>query len=361
MIDRNCGAEPATMRIGARVSHDAIRPIARIHRDPGVRRHVRTLAIVLVFLGMTVSTATAQDALETRCRGAVSSVDQKAKNFYLICVDAFEKSHDAATLYCAKPNADDCSSQGELLDAGRSFVVVVWTDSNVSAGMELSGTAGFSRAYARSAEKLAFDGVEVVQNVEYFSPRKPGPVKLTVTVRVTSQELFTVERKYTIRGSYPLAIRLGLGISWAPWAREVGIRAAADGQRYAAVVSGADDGLVENELVAGISYFLLEEVKEDSLTPTLAIGVRLGVVNIGSDGGWFQSLMVGPELAIGPDLSIGLFGGIRRIDLPDAGHEPGRLVLPGTMEIPTHIGLTPAFGVVLNFTPGFLKFFGVKQ
>lgn len=354
MIHSHKGAEPLTMRLEGRVSLDVIRPIARIRRDPGARCHVRTLSIVLVFLGATLSTATAQESIETRCRAVAGSVNPNASDFYLICVDALVDRRDVATLHCEQPAAN-CSRQGDLLDAGRSFVVVVWTTPGVvAADAHLSGTAGFS--WIHQPAGIPAKGGEV-QHVAYFSPRKPGSVALTVTVHMTAGGPFTVKREYTIRASYRVAIRFGLGISWAPWARKVGIRTAADGQRYVAVVSGADDGLVDNELVAGISFFPCTKIKEGSLEAAFAIGVRLGVVKLGSGNDWFQSVMVGPEFAIGPDLSIGIFGGLRRIALPETGYEPGKLVPSDS--IPTHIGVTPAFGVALNFTPGFLKFFGV--
>jgi hypothetical protein len=313
------------------------------------------------------TTHSPQQAFEQRCREAASSVDAKATSFYLVCVDALAAHRGLVTLSCEKPDSTTCSIQHDLVDAGRDFIVAVWTDGK-DADVSLSGVAGYSWTYDpagregdRALEKAGGDRAgargEAARQVVYLGPRKPGTSKLIVTVE-TAGDPIEVEREYTIRASYHVAIRLGLGISWAPWAREVDVQTAADGQRYAAVVSGAGGGLVENELVAGISYFPWP-IKQDSLDLRLALGLRLGVVDIGSGGGWFRSLMVGPELAIGPDLAIGIFGGIRRTDLPDAGYEPGRLLLPGTMEIPTHVGVTPAFGVVLNFTPGFLDFFGV--
>ena len=305
-----------------------------------------------------------------------SSLAEGTKYFYLICVDA--SSNHVVTLSCTKSKT--CSMHGDLVDAGRDFVVGVWTADGVQADVGLSGTAGYSRIYDQSKpetsgpvarddssvlkiydQKSSLDADQPAPQLWHFSPRKPGVSKLTVTVpRSDPEKPIKIERQYTIRGSYRVAIRLGLGISWAPWAREVGIQTAADGQRHAAVVAGAENGLVHNELVAGISYFPWE-VKQDSLDLAFAIGLRLGVVSVDSDNGWFRSLMIGPELAIGPDLAIGIFGGIHRNDLPQAGYEPGTLLLPGATEIPTYFGVTPAFGVVLNFTPGSLKFFGVTK
>lgn len=296
--------------------------------------------------------------LEERCKENWSADYSKTKLFYLICVDATMARRGVSTLSCKKQDRTTCRVQDNVFDSGRDFIVVVWTDKGARPHVVLGGIAGKSELYDPSNKGIGQSLVPETEvlHISPFSSRKAGTLKLTVTVP-TGGEPIKEELDYTIRASYRAAIRLGLGISWAPWARKVGIRTAANGQRYAAVVSGADDGLVENELVAGYSFFL-KKVKQDSLDVSMAIGLRLGVVDIDSGAGWFRSLMVGPELAIGQDFAIGIFGGIRRVDLPDAGYEPGRLLGPDVGSIPTHVGVTPAFGVVLNFTPGFLDSFG---
>ena len=71
--------------------------------------------------------------------------------------------------------------------------------------------------------------------------------------------------------------------------------------------------------------------------------------------------MVGPELAIGPDFSIGAFAGLVLDARPKAGYEVGRPLPAGSTSIETQPGIAPGFSISLNFTPGFLKSVGVVQ
>jgi len=298
---------------------------------------------------------------------------------YVICVDAYSTGEGVVTLECKAKKKDDeadsCKSVGDVVRVRRNFVVYVWHPQETRAQISLGGDAGFaSQVYDRGTELKGIrepgesrGGEE--PSVRSFGPRKPGTANLSVKIFTGFKEdikepkkpteLFEVTQTYKIEAVYRAALRLGIGFSWAPAARRVGVRTSPDGQNYAAVVEGAESGLVSSEIVAGASYFLCD-MPENEMKVCGALGLRFGLVGMqGSEVKGLGSLMVGPEVALGKDFSIGLFGGLMRHDTPAAGYEPGKVLSSGTTTIPTQFGVTPGFGLVVNFTPGFLSNVGM--
>jgi hypothetical protein len=316
--------------------------------------------------------------LLNRCRRAARS-DLSDEDFYAVCIDAFPDAEGVVTLECHggkdEHGAPPCKRAGDAVRVLRSFVVYVWHPAGTRAKVALAGAPGqASSVYVPGGmEKLgpaAFAAAgpeETPRSVWTFGPRKRGAAALSVTILSPPgegepvKELLKVEQTYAVEAFYRAAVRLGIGLSWMPWARRVGRRSTGDGQKHAEVIEGADQGLFSAELVAGASYFFCE-MPEHALKVCAAAGIRLGL--LGSEGGelkTMRSLMIGPELAIGPDFALGIFGGIQRHDVPAVGFEPGTSLPSSTLAIPTQLGLTPAFGVVVNFTPGFLSGAGLVK
>jgi len=297
--------------------------------------------------------------LEQRCKDSIIYPAQP--DVYYVCVDLTRSGHGIVTLTCGR-DADSCVFVGDVVQVGRKFVVRVWHDEGDREHVSLGGTPG-TASMVKDGRTAAGEGIAPKVQVWHFGPRKPGTAPLSVTVVKpkadgSSTEVGKLEYSYTVEALYRFAIRLGLGFSWRPWARTVGIQASADGQRFAAVLEGEGAGLTQTELVVGLTY-LLRDVRQDSLDLALGLGVRLGLLGLGADFKSFTSLSFGPELAIGPDFAIGLFAGFARHDAPNGGFEPGALIPTAITAIPTHNVATPTFMLVMNFTPGFLKSIGV--
>ncbi len=302
--------------------------------------------------------------LEGRCKESISYPARG--DTYYVCVDLRRKAQGILTLRCGK-DANSCEFVGDVVQVRRNFVVRVWRDDDVIERVTFGGTPG-SASLVRDGMAAAGGGAgaaETKVQVWNFGPRKPGTAQLVVTALklkddAPSAEIAKLEFTYTIEAYYRMAIRLGLGFAWKPWARNVGILSSADGQRYSAILEGEDVGLTQTELVTGFTY-LCSDVRQDSLDVAFGLGVRLGLVGIGSSFTSFTSLTAGPELAIGPDFSVGIYAGVARHEAPNGGYQPGMLVPTAVDKIPTHVTATPTFGLVLNFTPGFLKSVGVVK
>ncbi len=110
----------------------------------------------------------------------------------------------------------------------------------------------------------------------------------------------------------------------------------------------------------GYSVFLCHGVGETSSFPCFALGAGLGVLKAGATGvNALTSLRAGPELAIGPDFSIALTAGVHREDTPKPEFTPGSALPTGATTIETQTGFAFGMGVVLNFSPSFLKGAGI--
>lgn len=314
-------------------------------------------------------------SLEVRCKATVAMAE--GTNFYLVCVDVFADHTGIVTLKCSATSGDQCTRIGELVEPRWRFIVAVWHDPAAREDVTLSGDAGH-KVQIREApdaikktENRLFDLIPTSERtlterpaqLWYFDERKTGTIDLSVKAtkpKDGGNTEVTFPWKFTVVKYYEAAVRLGLGVTWAPWDRKVAVQTTGSGQHYSQIIEGEDSGIVRSELVVGFSYFLCK-VRDESLDTSLALGLRLGLVNLGTDGKWFRSAMVGIEGALGPDLSLGVFGGAVFNDIPEPGYAPGALLPANATTIPTHVGATAAFGVVLNFTPGFLKVAGVVK
>lgn len=316
--------------------------------------------------------------LRERCEAmAKADPSSQSTSFYLVCVDAFLDRRGVVTLECDGSKSDGkrtCNAVGDVVRVLRGFTVHAWHAAGVGADITLGGKAGSDTPlYDGTREKgtMSLDTPAPAPQqpgapqltTRTFGPRKAGTAaKLAVNVpapRVGGDPI-KVEQEFTVEAYYRGALRLGFGFTWLPWARTVGLQTTAGGQKYAAVIAGAGQGLFDSEIVAGASYFFCD-MPENELKVCAAAGVRFGVLGLSSEVKVASSLMLGPEVAIGRDFAIGLYGGIHQHEYPDAKFLPGKLQQAEVTKIDTHFGLTPAFGLVLNFTPGFLKSVGQSQ
>lgn len=305
------------------------------------------------------------DPLHDRCTAAVPAVGSTG---YHVCVDAYPTRQSIVVLECGATN-DTCETAGDLVRTNRSFYVSVWTDDDIVPRISLDGTIGTSSGIYQGPPPAAAGAAPPLATPKTtwtFGPRRAGIAKLVVTgtrldkAGTAVGEVARLEYSFTVQDRYRLAIRLGLSLSWQPWARTVGFLSTADGQRYVGITEGGEHGLIRTEVVTGFTYFVTP-VQDGSLDLSLGLGLRLGLLSVATEVKPLSSIMGGVELAIGPDLAIGAYAGAARYDKPDAGFEPGRLVPAGVDRIPTHLAVTPSFAIVLNFTPGVTKSLGVSK
>jgi hypothetical protein len=309
------------------------------------------------------------EPLEQRCRGKIDQLPPgDSKLPYLVCVDLSSDVEGVVTLECSGRSSSQCNSVGDVIRIGRSFQVYVWERPDTRTKLTFSGTPGYSSVLNEPDLRRAFAPKAQPKGPKQYSfgPRKHGTAVLSVSALSVpkadeaAKELAKIEVTYTIEAVYKGALRLGIGVSWAPWARVVGVQTTPGGQRYSDIVSG-QGGVVGTGLAAGYTLFFCD-VRESSLDVCPAIGARLGLVGVSTnDVKVFDSLMLGIELIAGPDISLGLFGGIMRHDTPIAGQEPGKALMVSATSIQTSFNLTPAFAVVVNFTPAFMKMVGLAK
>lgn len=308
------------------------------------------------------STAADADTYDLLARCSYYAQDLVHRDVYGVCVDVSAKRQAIIVLSCG---GGSCAPVGDLVDVNRSFVVRVWTDDGNILKIDLGGTAGTSSGIYEPPSVKTLAGARKPPAYPMatwsFGPRKPGQSKLTVVATKDKNEIAKVEYTFTVQDRYWMAIRLGVAFSWLPNARKMGVLSTPSGQRYSAVVEGEDNGLFRTELVTGFTRFF-GSIRQDSYDVRLGFGVRVGVLSAGANEVKpLSSIAAGLELSFGPDMSIGLFGGIGRHDLPKSGYEPGRLLAPTVNDVPTYMAATWMGSVVLNFTPGVSKRLGVSQ
>ncbi|WP_434041088.1 MULTISPECIES: hypothetical protein [Sorangium] len=269
-------------------------------------------------------------------------------------------------------SAEGCEVVGHVLHVRRPIVVYVWhTDHD--AEIQLDGDqgmapwtyvpAGHPVSGAYPADPLLAPRVTVVppRSRLAFAPRSGKDATLTVTLKSGDKQVKSVKHFYVVENLYRGALRVALGLGWSPWARQVDIVTAADGRKYVDVTAGegAISGLTSAELFLGYSHFFCD-MPQFSAKVCGGLGAWLGVLGVGSEGiNPFTSLVVGPELAIGRDFSIGLAAGVHRHDAPKASFRPGRVAPDGASKVDTTFGLTPHVGLMINFVPAFFRAAGL--
>lgn len=307
--------------------------------------------------------------LTSRCDASVDGLDQTTGALYVICVDAIPEQSGAITRACSfkKDGTHECQTIGDVLHSGRDTIVFVWSAADTISTITFGGAPGFNSPIYSPALKVARRGApsQDPSVIRSFGSRKPGTAQLqviSVEANKPTEEVFRMETTYTIEAVYRWALRLGIGATWAPWSREYGVLHGKNNEPYSGVLTGGNSGMVSTGLVAGLTYFC-KDIQANSATITLGLGGRVGVVGQSSNSNVrvFDSLMVGPELVIGPDFSVGIFGGVVLDSRPKAGFEVGKVLPAGTNSIQTQPGIAPGFSIALNFTPGFLQNAGMIE
>ncbi|WP_437685204.1 hypothetical protein [Sorangium sp. So ce176] len=328
--------------------------------------------------------------LEKHCAGWVQE-ERKQKlvtqhEFYAICVNFRELSSPYVMTLAfeegsgeegsgEKCSGETCEVVGHVLHVRRPIVVYVW-HSDHDAEIQLDGDQGMAPwTYVPAGHPVgdALGAALVAPAPEKpdapvpprsrlaFAPRSGKDATLTVTLKSGDKQVKSVKHFYVVENLYRGALRVALGLGWSPWARQVDIVTAADGRKYVDVTAGegAISGLTSAELFLGYSHFFCD-MPQLSAKVCGGLGAWLGVLGASSEGiNPFTSLVVGPELAIGRDFSIGLAAGVHRHDAPKESFRPGRVAPDGATKVDTTFGLTPHVGLMINFVPAFFRAAGL--
>lgn len=317
---------------------------------------------------------TVSGSLEDRCKEI-----KPAQKEYRICVDAMASGPRLVKMFECIPKDEDegknyCTEIGAVVSTNQGFRVLVWSNVDLdNVLVDFSGDVGYSSGFKELPARGDSKGTEAVPPPRAellpvydgpFAPRKSGEAKLTIKLKQKAKDNKTppdieISRDFLVRGSYWGAARLGLGFMWTPSAKTVGTAMGANNQRYV-VVTGSEPAAPAPELVGGLSFFLDKDgVMEGEDGATWALGFRVGLLSLSeSKVSTLRSFMAGIEVGKGLDYSVGAYGGIRLIDVPQRGYEPGTLI---TVEkVPTEINPALTLGFVLNVTPDFMKSLGLK-
>jgi hypothetical protein len=310
---------------------------------------------------------------QERIKADAGSKQVSSGDLYVVCADVAEPSAAAVTLQHWDSKAHILTDPVLSYHIPVRVPVVVYAF-YVGAAPEINGDGNVGFAPVTYVPKGIKEenkpppsgitptfGRKVARNE--FGPQLGPKLTVNVKIKLGDKDSVTVSRTYVIQNQYWTALRVGLGLSWSPWAREVGVRSTSSGAKYTAITDGDGPvaGLFAPELVVSYSYFLGQPMPDDDPHVRVALNLGVGALRAGSSGvSALSSVRGGLELAYGLDFSLVVAAGINQHNFPKDGYQPGN-ALPNSADTngPTRYGVTPGFGVVLNLTPTFLKTAGI--
>ena len=302
--------------------------------------------------------------------------------FYLVCVDMSVPDDPIYSPRTSKPGVDPHVPGSAHFFTRREIAVAVYHQQGWKATVTISGA---DRGYATGIR-----GSEEDQRGENASARTPAPkarVEYTTTVfdlgprKSNDEALLTItldkpktatswttvaerERLFKMENRYFGAVRTGIGVLWSPLEREYGavMSGGTNTGSYYGVTAGDGLGVTHVELLFGFSFFfkLMNEYAHGELgLPSHRAGMGWylggGLLSGGETGMLALSgLYTGPELLIGPDMSIGLVAGIRRANVQHPNYEVGQAIA-AAVTVAEHSGAAFAVGLLVNLSPDFFK------
>jgi len=284
---------------------------------------------------------------------------------YLICVNYTDTASPEIKIYPTKKGADiDAVKYGNHLFSGRDVKVRVWHREGIEIKAELDGET--------AQLNFIFDGtgdskVESLKGSTPAAPRilrtpheheSPGlksghpMLKVTGNIKGVSESKTTYAKQLTVTDVYLGAMRLAAAFSLAPLERKYELRDPfqTDNPGKEITISAGDQyGVMSAELVFGYTVFTMPAFEKER-KPIFGWFFGLGLVS-GSESGLdaLKSVHTGPELAIGHDFGIVLDVSLRRTTALRSGYDVGTAV--SESEKYSRMGITPAFGVLLNLSP----------
>lgn len=295
---------------------------------------------------------------------------------YVICINAVDPNASEAVIVTTREGADPLAERtGTHIFSGRPIDVRVWANPKATVKVDLGGTAGLLNRVADppGAAKAAV-GVTKATAAKFrkqFAGRSTTEdfvdLKVTQTVKISKDKTETLPEvviPLRVEDAWVGAFRVAASAAWAPWDRTWKTRTrntALNPGEEIAIDEGADSGLAHVELVAGYSVFWWP-VYEDERTVSAATSFGLGVLSSGESKGLdlFSSVHITPvELVVGRYFGVGLDVSLRRTERLRSEYDVGSPISNG--QDFTAFGVTPAFGVTLNFSPKFVETVGLAR
>lgn len=281
---------------------------------------------------------------------------------YVICINLAASSDPAG----AHQRYQAQGPQDGIIRPNRSTVVIVKHQVGDVVDVEMVGESGLTRPTirtdqsetARNAAQSAPPNAPptFMKTVARFGPRKPGPADVKVSMRKGEQTSVVATYPLVVEEMYYGAVRLGVG---AVFGDAVGrsYEARRVGGSQQAEVAATTSGPVDFELVLGIAPFLFNGREG---RPAVTSGTKfapyagIGLVNQTSTGvELLTSLYLGLEWEFVPSFSVASGLVLRRVERLSPGLSVGS-PFDGE-DVPTEKKILPGVGVVINFSPEFLK------
>lgn len=297
---------------------------------------------------------------------------------YIVCVDATDPASPRVLVRTTKEGADpDAERHGAHLFAGHFVETLVWSRPDAKVAVVLGGSTGVRRLIAKADEaaEAAKSGSSATPRLwrTTFAGRSGEEDFIDLTIEQTYEvsengstkvvELRDIVLPFRVQDVFLGAFRLAATATWAPWDRTwtTRSRSATNPGHEVIIDEGAGSGLAHVEFVAGFSAFWFP-VFEHERTVSVATFAGLGVLSGSSNGDLsvITSAHLAPvELVVGRNFGIGLDVSLRRTKRLRDGLDVGSPVTEG--QDVTRFGITPTFGIVLNFSPEFTRTIGLAR
>lgn len=323
-------------------------------------------------------------SFDAACRAEIAkevkNTGEDADWFYYLCVDFTDPTSPEYLTFPVGPEGIDITADHDAphghIFAGRRIKVRMWyARKSKGADIELSGKiappqtlyidpriSGEGPPGLTRGKNGALLSAGITSRMEEFESSNARYRTLTVSTggaNPSQRQSFT--RMLRVEQVYNGALSVGIGFSWAPWDRRYELRTSStiDNPGKAVGVSeGEGQGLPAIELTLGYVHFF-EPVHEHR--GNTVFGWLFGVGVLQADGSGIDlitSIHTGPAIAIGRDFSIVASVSLRRTEWLIGGNRVGSAVPNSTSEVPTSFGVTPGFGIIVNFSPALFDAIG---
>lgn len=291
--------------------------------------------------------------------------DRRGRGPYVICLDLTGRSE--GTPYETRLPTDDF-----ILRPNRAFVVYVRHFAGEPIEVAMTGDRGLYMPRDLNATESGGhtasrgDARKTVISRQQFGPQLPGETKLAV--QHTGGELYL---EFAIQPVYIGAIRVGLGMVFNTPEREYTIvRQPGSQTSEIAMATTEPSSPVAAEIVIGFAPFVFQPhgrgyFGRRGMGQRVAPYVGLGILQTRAEQdnvrfSLLRSIYLGVEVELTAHASVAAAFVLGRTDRLKQPYRVGGPIEPGLTQVPTTPGFLPGMGLVINFSPDFLRFSPIK-
>lgn len=287
--------------------------------------------------------------------------DRRGRGPYVICLDL---SGDSA----GGPWETRLPTDDFILRPNRAFIIYVRHLASEDVEIGMTGKRGLYYAGDLdltgdlSAENRGGDPpARTLITPQHFGPQLPGETRLAI--RHGGHETIL---EFAIQPVYIGAIRVGLGMVFGTPEREYTIVTVPGSQtREVALATTEPSSPVAAEIVLGFAPFVFQPHGRAYFGPRgldqrIAPYVGLGILQTRAEQdaarlSLLRSIYLGVEIEMTATSSLAAAFVLGRVDRLKQPYRVGGPVEDGILEVPTTPGFLPGAGVVINFSPDFLR------